>query len=591
VSAAPPRPIRRLEPATVARIAAGEVVENPASVVKELVENAWDAGATEVRVEIEGGGLERLRVTDDGFGIRPEELGLALERHATSKLEPAGDPSGIESFGFRGEALASIAAVSRLSLASRIAGAEAAEGVRIEGGTEAGRFTEGGPPGTTVEVRSLFYNTPARRKFLRTPLAEQVDVARVVGGLYLARPSVGLTLVAAGREIARYPATARLRDAAVRVLGEELLGQTVELRAPPEAGVHGGLEAVLGRPTVSRGNSTSLYVAVNGRWVQARSLSQAVRRAYDDFLPKGRFPMGVVHLAVDPDRVDVNVHPTKREVRLAREREIADSLRRAIRQALQRQAGPADLDAGRAQRALRLPATGAGPAESALSLPLREAPRSAAPGVQRLLDARARARPVDAGPGHPRLELLGCLFDLYWVSESDGALVLVDQHAASERLVYDTLLGEGRLARQELVEPVTVSLTARQASTLEANGAAIADAGFALAPFGGGRHRVSSVPVYRGRRSSVAALLELLDELADGGRPSVPDGLIERRAASIACHSAVRAGDSISAEEMGRILDSLRGLEGPSYACPHGRPIEIRVDRGRLDRWFLRSPP
>jgi DNA mismatch repair protein MutL len=591
VSAAPRRPIRRLEPATVARIAAGEVVENPASVVKELVENAWDAGATEVRIEIEGGGLERVRVTDDGFGIRPDELGLALERHATSKLEPAGDPSGIRSFGFRGEALASIAAVSRLSLASRTAGAEAAEGIRLEGGSAGGRFTEGSPPGTSVEVRSLFYNTPARRKFLRTPLAEQVDVARVVGALYLARPSVGLTLVAAGREIARYPATARLRDAAVRVLGEELLGQTIELLAPAEDGVHLGLEAVLGRPTVSRGTSTSLYVAVNGRWVQARSLVQAIRRAYDDFLPKGRFPMGVVHLAIDPDRVDVNVHPTKREVRIAREREIAESLRRAIRQALQGQAGPADLDTGRAERALRVPAIGAGPAESVLPVTLHETPVPTATGVQRFLDDRARSRSVGAGPGHPRLELLGCLFHLYWVAESDGALLLVDQHAASERVVYDTLLREGRLARQELVEPVTLPLTARQASTLAANGTTIADAGFAVAPFGGRRYRVSSVPVYRGRRSSAAALLELLDELADGGRPSVPDGLVERRAASVACHSAVRAGDSISAEEMGRILEALRDLEGPSYACPHGRPIEIRLDRGRLDRWFLRSPP
>jgi len=584
-------PIHRLEPQTVARIAAGEVVERPASVVKELIENAYDAGATEVRVSLSGGGTERIAVSDDGVGIPPGELALAVERHATSKLAADGALDAITSLGFRGEALASIAAVSRLSIVSRTAGDDSAHGIRVEGGEPDGEFVEGAPPGTTVEVRDLFYNTPARRKFLRSPPSEQVEILGIAGALYLARPTVALVVDSQGHELLRYPRSESLRDAVVWVLGAELVDQTIELEAPSEEGI--SIRAVLGRPAISRGTSHGLYLAVNGRLVVSRTLSQAVRSAYDDYLPRTRYPVGIVHLDIDPSRVDVNVHPTKREVRIAREREVADRLRRAVRSALVR--APQTAERGGAPMAFPRPplpsveAPPAGPQEpEPMPVSLAFAPAGSGRGQQRLTD-REVSRTVDGSAGHPRITLHASLFRLYWIGESEDALVIVDQHAASERVVYEALLRDGRLAHQELVEPVTIGLTARQAAVLESRRTEIESAGFAVAPFGGGAFRVSSVPVYRGHLARADVLPSLLDELADGGRPTVPNGLVERTAASIACHAAVRAGDAITAEEMGRILEALYRLSEAAYACPHGRPILVRLPRGRLDRWFLRS--
>ncbi len=588
------RPILRLEEATVARIAAGEVVEGPASVVKELVENAWDAGATEVRIALALGGFSAVTVRDDGLGILPAELPLAVERHATSKLARFEDLGGLRTMGFRGEALASLAAVARLRLLSRTAGADAAHGIEVEGGHLTREFVEGAPPGTTVEVRDLFFNTPARRQHQRSPAAEQVEVTRVLGALYLARPGVGLTLEAEAGELARFPPSASLADAAVRVLGPELLGESIDLRAADDgSGV--AFRALLSRPTVSRGSAGGLHIAVNGRAVVSRSLAAAVRLAYTDYLPRGRYPIGAVDLTIDPARVDVNVHPTKREVRIAKERDVADRLRRAVREALRPGTGAATAPSTRVDAVPTPRAEPGGPAVPSASSPVAVGTRAGGPGP-----TAGRPLRLDADPGpvrvegvrdRPKLALLGPLFRLYWVAESDDALVLVDQHAASERVVYDTLRRTGRLARQALVEPVPVTLTARQSAALRANGEAIASAGFRIVPFGPSTWRVEGLPVYRGRRASAPALLELLDELAEGGRGAPTEAWEAKRAASIACHAAVRGGDVISAEEMARILEELDRLEGPAYACPHGRPILVRLDRRRLDQWFLRSSP
>jgi DNA mismatch repair protein MutL len=585
------RAIRRLDAATVARIAAGEVVEGPASVVKELVENAYDAGATEVRVELWGGGIDRIRVSDDGIGIPPPELPLAVERHATSKLAEAEELEEIRTLGFRGEALASIASVSHLAIVSRPPGADSAHGVRLGGGTPIEEFVEGRPPGTTVEVRDLFFNTPARRKFLRGAPAEQVEIARLVGALYLARPGVALTLASEGEELGHYPRTDALADAAVRVIGEELLDHPLEGRSVPLGPGGPNASFVLGRPTLSRSSFGALYVSVNGRVVQSRPLQAAVRLAYDDYLPKGRYPVGAVHLEVELARVDVNVHPTKREVRIAREREVAEGLRRAVRSALQAGAGAAEAGP-RPIRPFYPPSVpSAPPAASNVAGAVWEAPGSARRTATARLEELEGPRSVPSAPGHPRLKLLGSLFRLYWVAESEDALILVDQHAASERVVYEALRSEGRLARQTLVQPVTVPLTARQAAAWKANRSEIEAGGYDVEPFGGSAYRVASTPVYRGHLARADSLPALLDEIADGGRGSAPAGWVERRAASIACHAAVRGGDEIRAEEMGRILDALYRLPDASYACPHGRPILVRLDRRRLDQWFLRSPP
>ncbi len=591
-----PRPIRRLSEETVLRIAAGEVVERPASVVKELVENSVDAGANEVRVRLENGGLDAVVVDDDGHGIRPEELPLALERHATSKLTTAEELNVVSTLGFRGEALAAIGAVSRLRILSRAAGHEEAHGLSVVAGNLAGEFLEGRALGTTVEVRDLFFNTPARRKFLKAPAAEQVEVADTVERLFLARPRVGLTLSNESGELARFPPSTTLRDAAGRVLGPEFLQQSFEVRAGLGGPV--AIRGVLARPALSRSSPSGIYLSVNGRAVRSRLFVQALRQAYADYLPRTRSPLGVVHLDLDLARVDVNVHPTKREVRIAREREVADLLRVAVRDSLTRTPHYADRTGAPGPGTLRGPRE-PGPAgwrEGAAAGPVPgpaasgAASSGGAAGVQRTLGEAPGAEPLAAGPHHPALRLVGPIFDLYWLAESDGALVLVDQHAASERVLYEELRRSGRLARQELVEPILLELSPRRASVLKAHVEAVARSGFGLESFGPRAHRLLSVPTYRGRRAQAEQLLALLDELGEGGRATVPDGMTERADAMLACHAAIRGGDVVRPEELRRVLEALYKLPEASYACPHGRPILVRFDRARVDRWFLRSP-
>lgn len=579
-----PHPIRRLDPSTVEKIAAGEVVERPASVVKELVENSIDAGATGITVRLDGGGLRAIEVADDGGGIPADELALALERHATSKLAPDGPIDRISSLGFRGEALAAIGAVSRLTVVSRPPGQEVGEGIAIAGGELGRRFASPRAPGTTVTVKELFFNTPARRKFLKSPASEQTEVVRTVERLFLAHPRVALRLESEGAELGVYPGTSSLRDAAARVLGTPFLEGSFHLAATLPGG---RIEGFLGAPSRAASTSSSLYLSVNDRAVVSRSLAQAVRVGFGDTLPRSRFPVGVVHLTLDPDRVDVNVHPTKREVRLASERDVAGTLLRSTRESL---LGAPVL----AQPVgVRSPAAPPGPRTS----PDRSGALSRTPTVvareQRRLDSPGPASAVAVpgrGPSRPRLELLGPLHALYWVATSDDGLVLVDQHAASERLLYEALRQAGALARQVLVEPVTIEITGVQRAALDAYRSAVAAGGFDIEPFGPHALRVRAVPSYRARRAPPEAVRELLDDLAEAGPLTAKSSPIEERtAATLACHAAIRAGDVVEPTEIARILDRLAELPGRPRTCPHGRPIMVQIPRSRLDQWFLRS--
>jgi DNA mismatch repair protein MutL len=578
------RPIRHLAPSVIGRIAAGEVVERPASVVKELCENAADAGARFVTIEIEHGGLERIAVSDDGGGIPRDELPLAVERHATSKLPPEGPIDRIGTLGFRGEALAAIATVARLRLVSRTPDREVGSGITVDGGERGPDFEVARSPGTTVEVRDLFYRTPARRKFLKSPAAEQIEVLRTAERLYLARPAIGLAVVADGRELARYPSARDLADAAARVLGPELLSQGCDV---DEVLPDGSVRGVVGRPAVAAPTSRRLFFAINGRAVESRPLVQAIRLAYGDLLPRTRYPVGVIHLELDPERIDANVHPTKRTVRVARERDLEDAVRRAVRVALLAAPQLADRtrDRGPPGSAIGRPSPPAG-----TGLPSTEL----RPGLslQRTLgepDAAAPRPSVPGTPRHPPLTLLGCLDALYWVASSEEGVVLVDQHAASERVVFDALHRPGALGRQSLVEPFTVRLSATQLTALRAHAESVRASGFDVEPFGPDSVRVRSVPTVGRKRADADAVRALLDELADGGRPTVPDERAERVLATIACHASIRAGDAVSVEEFARVLAQLYALPEAAYACPHGRPIAVRIPRGRLDRWFLRS--
>ncbi|MCI4363249.1 MAG: DNA mismatch repair endonuclease MutL [Thermoplasmata archaeon] len=577
------RPIRRLDAETVERIAAGEVVERPASVVKELLENAIDAEAGTIRIRIDGGGIERIEVADDGIGIPPEELGLALERHATSKLAGPDGLDAVRTLGFRGEALAAVAAVSHLRLVSRARGEEAATGLESTGGTAGEPFLLARAPGTTVTVERLFFNTPARRKFLRAPAREQLEVVDTIERAYLALPRVSFELTANGAELLRLPETKYLGEAAAHVLGAEFGAAKLEVSAAEGPRVR--LAGWLAGPSVSRGSARGLYLSVNGRPIVSRPLAQSVRVAFADRLPRTRFPVGVLHLSLDPSRVDVNVHPTKREVRFEREAELLEVVRKAVRSALVGEG------AGKAPPGPRDLFSAPAPAfERPVPEFLTATPSGTLPSTRQVRLGVVRSAPKLPGAGtRPELTLLGVVGRLYWLAESGEDLLLLDQHAASERLLFTELLAGSSLAQQRLVSPVAVRLTPREAGALSEQATLIRSAGFEVEEVGGGTWWVRGVPSYRGKIAPAEELPRLLAELADGGGPAVPDGLVERRAASVACHAAVRAGDRIEAEEMRKILDALYRLPGTPSTCPHGRPIAIRIPRTRLDRWFGRS--
>ncbi|HEV2449505.1 MAG TPA: DNA mismatch repair endonuclease MutL [Thermoplasmata archaeon] len=577
------RPIRRLDAGTIERIAAGEVVERPASVVKELVENSVDAGARSISVRLAAGGTERIEVADDGTGIPADELEIALERHATSKIAGADELEGVRTLGFRGEALAAIAAVSRLDLLSRPPGAQEARGVSSEGGQVGPPYRVARAPGTTVSVEALFFNTPARRKFLRSPAREQLEVVEVLQRAYLARPEIALDLSSEEGERIRLPATGSLAEAAGHVFGTEFDRNRFEVRG--NEGPRIAIAGWLAGPSVSRSTARGLYLSVNGRPVDSRPITQAVRVAYADRMPRTRHPVGVLQLVIDPARLDVNVHPTKREIRFDREGELADWIRRTVRSALAGEGGPAS-PSSEPERFAAIPATGA--AEPVASSDA-DWSLAFAGARQARLDGEAAPSPVAKSPAGPGLSLLGVLGRLYWVAESGEDLLLIDQHAASERLWFEALRASTRLAQQRLVQPAALQLTPREESVARERTEYLAGLGFELEAMGGGSWWVRAVPSYRGRLAPAEELPRLLAELADGGRPSVPDGLADRVAASVACHAAVRAGDRIEPEEMGRILAAVYALPGRPTSCPHGRPIAVRLPRSRLDRWFGRS--
>jgi DNA mismatch repair protein MutL len=578
----PRRPIRRLDAATVERIAAGEVVERPASVVKELVENSVDAGARSVSVRLAGGGVERIEVADDGGGIPAAELAIALERHATSKISGADDLEAVGTLGFRGEALAAIAAVSHLRLLSRLSGEEEAHGLGAAGGVLGPPFTAARAPGTTVTVEQLFFNTPARRKFLRSPARERLEVVEVLQRGYLANPEVAIDLSSEEGERLRFPSAPSLAAAAGHVLGAEFDRTKFEVHV--NEGPRQSLRGWLAGPGLSRSTSRGLYVSVNGRPVDSRAIAQAVRAAYGDRLPRTRYPVGALQLCIDPGRIDVNVHPTKREIRFEREGEMADWVRRVVRAALSGEASPAVPDS-EPERFASVPARG----EADPVLVTLAAGPALVGGRQARLDAAPAPSAVAGRRASLELSLLGSVGLLYWVAESGPDLLLIDQHAASERLWYEGLLSRSKLGQQRLMQPVRVHLAPREAEVARQQGEYLGQIGFEIEPMGSDAWWVRAVPSFRGRHAPPEELPRLLSELADGGRPSVPDGLTERVAASVACHAAVRAGDRIASEEMARILSALYALPGAPTSCPHGRPIAVRLPRGRLDRWFGRS--
>jgi len=576
--------IQRLPDSLVDQIAAGEVVERPASVVKELVENALDAGARRIRVEVREGGRALLAVSDDGSGMTPEDAHLALERHATSKIASSDDLARIETFGFRGEALPAIASVSRLRLRTRARGAPAGFEIEVDAGKPSGLREAGGPEGTRVEVADLFHNVPARRKFLKSEGTEWGHIADWVARAALALPAVHFDVRRDDRPAVSWPAVSERIERIAAVLSEREAEPLV-----PVAAREGGLslEGFVSRPDAHRPTAAGIHLFVNRRPVRDRLLRHALLDAYRDVLPRGRHPTALLYLELPAQALDVNVHPAKWEVRFADPGAIHRMVSSGVREALGARrwlSAPARPD--------RVGETSGAPGDWILAgprlvpgAPLLRAP-SAAPEESRAADA-ARLR-----LGEQRL--LGQLHASYLLLEAADGLLLVDQHAAHERVLFERLRAAwraGGVARQPLLATETLELSPDRVERLTAAEAALGALGFELEPFGASAVAVRAIPALLEGRDPGRLVAELADELATAGAGRealrAPEAA-ERLFASMACHAARRAGERLDPREQQALLAAVDGIPW-APTCPHGRPIAIPLSKGEIERRFGRS--
>ena len=573
-----------LPPEIASRIAAGEVVERPASIVKELVENALDAGATRVSVEANEGGIALIRVTDDGCGIVPDELPLAFSRHATSKLAMDADLDAIGTLGFRGEALPSVAAVAEVEAVSRQHDSPTAGRVRICYGEFREQGAAGAAPGTSISVRGLFREQPARLKFLRTPGAEASQIAGVVSHYALAYPEVAFTLRLDGKDSFSTTGSGSRREAAAGVYGRDVAASMISAHELDDS--H-SIEGLVAPPHVTRSNRSYITVFINRRWVRSRTLSYAVEEAYSGMLQVGRFPIAIVDLRLPPEEVDVNVHPAKAEVRLRNERQVFSFVQRPIRAAL---SGLSPVGAGSATAWPGAPLT-LSPGSyqyGAASVLLRT---EALPPLQSdLMPERSSvAASQEALPASmPILRPLGQAGTTYIIAEGPAGLYLVDQHAAHERVMYERFLkelGASSAVSQPLLSPLSLELTPSQASLVSSFGEALGAHGFGVEPFGGGGYLLRAAPSGLRREDPARAFVELLDLLTREDAPADPR---HRVAASLACHAAVRAGQTLAPEEMRDLIEQLEACETPQ-TCPHGRPTMLHLSADELARRFSRK--
>jgi len=601
--------LRRLPETLVNRIAAGEVIERPASAVKELVENAIDAGAGRIEIALREGGAASLSVTDDGRGMTQDELALAVDRHVTSKL-PDDDLVDIRFLGFRGEALPSIGAVARLAIVSRARGSEEAWRLAVEGGRKGSIEPAAGPPGTRVEVKDLFFATPARLKFLKSVRSELMAVRDVVERLAMAHPEVAFRLESDGRRVVDLPAgqgdlLERRRHRLAAILGQDFVGNAIAIEALRE-GV--ALEGLAGLPTENRATSQYQYLFVNGRAVRDKLLQGAVRGAYQDFLAGGRHPVVALFLALPPAEVDVNVHPMKAEVRfrdpgLVRGL-IVGGLRHALAGAGHRAStsvAEAALGAFRPQPAFAPARMTPGLAEAAA---LYHAPpngggngvgNGVAGPAQRLpgLSLPPQAPAVAAAQAeseHPLAAPRTQPSETYVVAETPDGLIIVDQHAAHERLVYEKMkqaLASRGVARQALLIPEVVELGEAEIERLLARTDELAELGLVVEAFGQGAVAVREVPALLGRLDVKGLLRDLADELAELGQAFALKERLEEFCGTLACHGSVRAGRRLSVEEMNALL---RQMEATPHSgqCNHGRPTYVELKKSDIEKLFGR---
>lgn len=606
-----------LDQNTINKIAAGEVIERPASVVKELLENAIDAKATAVTVEIREGGTSFIRVTDNGCGIPKEEVPLAFLRHSTSKIKSIEDLFTISSLGFRGEALASIASVSQVELITKTSSALTGTRYQIDGGEERSIEEVGAPEGTTFIARSLFYNTPARKKFLKTPMTEGAHVAELVEKLALSHPEVSIRFIQNNQNKLHTSGNHNLKDLIYTVFGREIAANLLEVCVDqPNIEVRG----YIGKPVIARGNRNYENYFINGRYIKSSIICRAIEEAYKPFMMQHKYPFTMLHFTIEPELLDVNVHPTKMELRFRDGEEIYHLVYQAVAMALahkelipevelvkreeQKKQEPSLEPFEKGRLAALKQESKPSPSFPKRLTPQPELvkeeslleknwlpPKEPAPPVkeekpkqldlfdEKLLEPSSRAK-------H---KLIGQLFSTYWLVEFKEQLYIIDQHAAHEKVLYEktmATLKNREYSSQLLSPPIILTLDQNEEMLLNRHMKYFTDIGFEIEPFGGREYAVRGVPANLLSIAKKELLIEMIDGLSEDGSSHNPD-IIYERVASMSCKAAVKGGHELSTAEANKLIDQLLELENP-YACPHGRPTIISMSKYELEKKFKR---
>ncbi len=596
-------PIHILPDDLAAKIAAGEVIERPASVVKELIENSIDAGAREIKVEIRNGGQRLIRVADDGAGIPASEVETAFARHATSKLSSVDDLFNIHTLGFRGEALPSIGSVARVTLITRARAEQSGTQIRVDGGKKVEQRALGAPAGTVVTVEELFRHVPARLKFMKSAGTETGHIADLINAYALAYPALRFSLSSDDRLVFQSPGTGEMRDALVKVFGVEVAEQMLEVGDwKLEDGPRGdasNLQSLTSNfqnvqatgyvspPQVNRATRKHLLFFVNHRWIQDRALAHAVIEAYHTSLMVGRFPVCVLDIVVPPDAVDVNVHPTKSQVRFRDSHAVFAAVQRAVRAVVSSLAPIPSIGIGAPWRDYSHQPYPSNPDQAQLAIDLHRPISNLS--VSQSLSSTTQP-PNHLTTGFPMLRVLGQIASTYIIAEGPEGLYLIDQHAAHERVLYEQLSAErasAQVAIQELLDPAPIQLSPAQFATLDANKDALAAYGFRTEPFGSDTALLRAVPAVVSKADPRASLVAILDEMEQGEEP-LEKSADARLITSICKSIAVKGGQVLSLEEMRELVRRLEQTTSPR-TCPHGRPTAIQLNLGQLEREFGRK--
>lgn len=626
----PEQRIHVLDESTINKIAAGEVIERPASVVRELIDNSIDAKATDIRVEIKGSGAKSIAVIDNGSGMGQQDAALAFTKHATSKISTIDDLDRVLTLGFRGEALASIASVSKVELVTRKADDIVGTKVIVDSSGIKSISSAGSAVGTSITVTDLFYSTPARKKYLKSPRTELATITDVVTRHAIAHPEISFTLISDAKVIVRSYGPNELFDSIVCLYGADVARSLVPVEFRSELV---SISGYISKPELTRSGTDLQVFFINGRSIYSRLMSNAVRLGYYTLLQKGRYPAAFLKFDIDPFHVDVNVHPAKREVRLSHEKEIESAIISAVEQTLSaadlipelritkestvqskffvpstQEAEPTEghftkeqSDMGLGMEDTNIPiiltedgTQGCYPTDHKNDLIKEEKQSHQYPikDTQKRLSRSARLQTSSASApkstSFPNMKVLGQFADLYILTENEGKLVLVDQHAAHERVMYEQFLKKKDMGWQELITPVTLELSVREATLIEDYVPFLEELGFSLSEFGSGTYVVTTVPSIFGRLESPAVLHDIISDLVAAGRIKEDTQIYDRVCSTMACRAAIKAGAVCTIEQMSELLDQLFACENP-YSCPHGRPTMVSFTREELGKMFGRT--